>query len=176
MKKPLLIGLLTLTVLAAPALAQLLKGHNVNAPVDVSAEHTEVLDRENRAIFSGNVHVVQEGLTLNAARLTVAYHKSGTGSPEMDRFDAQGGVSLTSPTQNAHSEVAIYDLNRKLITMIGGVDLQQGSNTVHGARLTVDLVSGRSVMDGGAVSGNADAPGASNGRVTGHFSVPQRQP
>ena len=58
-------------VLASAAVAQVqqeqpasaLKGHNSNAPVDVTAERIEVQDRADRAVFSGNVHVTQAELT-----------------------------------------------------------------------------------------------------------------
>ena len=36
-----------------------LKGHNSNAPIDLSADRLEVQDRADRAIFAGNVHVVR---------------------------------------------------------------------------------------------------------------------
>ena len=49
-----------------------LKGHNSNAPVDVTADRIEVQDRADRAMFTGNVHVIQAELTLDTARLTVA--------------------------------------------------------------------------------------------------------
>ena len=165
------IFLLTL-VLAGPASAQALKGHNANAPVDVDADRIEVQDRADRAIFSGNVKVRQGGLSLDAARLTVAYSRAG-GGPTIQRLDASGGVSVRSASESATGSFAIYDLNRRLITMIGGVTLNQGANTVRGGRLVIDLNSGRSVIDGSAVGG---APGVSGsgGRVTGRFSVPQR--
>ena len=41
-----------------------LKGHNSNAPVDVTADRIEVQDRSDRAIFAGNVHVTQAELSL----------------------------------------------------------------------------------------------------------------
>ncbi len=166
---------LLLSIVSTPVLAQALKGHNANAPVDVDAERIEVQDRADRAVFAGNVRVRQEGLALTAQRLTVAYVKGAGGSPQIERLDAQGGVSLTSATESAHGDVAIYDLNRRLITMIGGVDLRQGGNTIRGARLVIDLVSGRSVIDGGRVGGikSSTAP-ANTGRVTGRFTVQQR--
>ena len=34
-----------------------LKGHNSDAPVDVTADRIEVQDRADRALFTGNVHV-----------------------------------------------------------------------------------------------------------------------
>ena len=49
-----------------------LKGHNSNAPVDVSADRIEVQDRADRALFMGNVHVTQAELTLDTPRLTGA--------------------------------------------------------------------------------------------------------
>jgi lipopolysaccharide export system protein LptA len=54
-----------------------LKGHDSNAPVDVSADRIEVQDRADRAIFVGNVNVRQAQLTLDTQRLTVAYSSAG---------------------------------------------------------------------------------------------------
>ena len=52
----------TLTASAAVGMQQqqpvsALKGHNSNAPVDVTADRIEVQDRADRAMFTGNVHV-----------------------------------------------------------------------------------------------------------------------
>ncbi|MFD1613342.1 LptA/OstA family protein [Sphingomonas tabacisoli] len=162
---------------AAPLVAQALKGHNTNAPVDVEADRIEVQDRADRAIFAGNVRAVQAELTLNAARLTVAYaNRSGPGGVQIQRLDAAGGVTVRSPSETARGAFAVYDLNRRLITMTGGVTLEQGANTVRGGRLVIDLDSGRAVVDGSAVGGApGTVSGGSGGRVTGRFSVPQRK-
>ena len=147
-----------------------LKGHNTDAPVDVAADRIEVQDRADRAIFSGNVEVRQGDLRLSTARLTVAY--ANAGGIEIKRLEATGGVLLRSPSETARSQFAIYDLDRRLVTMIGGVTLVRGGNQVQGGRLVLDLDSGRAVLDGGS----AGAPGTSEsgGRVTGRFSVPRR--
>ncbi len=162
---------LVLIALAGPAGAQALKGHDSNAPVDVAADRIEVQDRADRAVFSGNVSVTQSGLSLTAARVTVAYAGKGGGGVAIQRIDATGGVVVRSASETARSSVAIYDLNRRLITMIGSVSLQQGANLVNGGRLVIDLTSGRSVMDNGGAPG---VTGTSGGRVTGRFTVPQR--
>ena len=153
-----------------PALGQTsaLKGHNSNAPVDVAADRIEVQDRADRAIFSGDVVVRQSDLTLNAPRLTVAY--SSAGGIEIERIDASGGVVVKSPSETARGELAIYDLDSRLITLIGGVTLTRGESRVSGGRLVIDLTSGRAVMEGGGAPG-VDGNG---GRVTGTFTVPQR--
>jgi lipopolysaccharide export system protein LptA len=151
--------------------ASALKGHDTDAPVDVAADRIEVQDRADRAIFTGNVEVRQGSLQLDTARLTVAY--ASAGGIEIERLEASGGVVLRSPSETARSQFAIYDLNRRLVTMIGGVTLTRGESNVQGGRLVLDLDSGRAVMDGGT----AGAPGAegTGGRVTGRFTVPQRQ-
>jgi lipopolysaccharide export system protein LptA len=148
-----------------------LKGHNSNAPVDVSADRIEVQDRADRAVFVGNVHAVQQDLTLDTPRLTVAY-TGGTGGTnvQIQRLDASGGVTVKSPSEVAKGDIGIYDLDRKLITLIGNVQLNREDNQVNGQRLVIDLDSGRAVVDGGPPGVNS-----SGGRVTGHFTVPQRQ-
>lgn len=178
MKKRLLLGglttgLIALAAISAPVLAQALRNHNSNAPVDVEADRIEVQDRADRAVFSGNVQVRQAGLALDAARLTIAYAKGTGDGLDIQRLDASGGVTVRSASETAHGNVAIYDLNRRIITMVGGVTLQQGANKLSGGRLVIDLNSGRSVMDGSAVSGS-NAGSSSGGRVTGRFTVPQR--
>lgn len=147
-----------------------LKGHDTSAPVDVAADRIEVQDRSDRAIFSGNVDVRQGQLKLDSQRLTVAY--SSAGGIEIRRLEASGGVTLTSPSETARSQFAIYDLDQRLVTMIGGVSLRRGDSNIQGGRLVLDLESGRAVMDGGTDG----APGTreSGGRVTGRFTVPQR--
>ena len=166
----------TLLLSAQMAGAQALKNHNSNAPVDIAADRIEVQDRANRAVFAGNVHAVQSGLVMDAARLTVAYANSAAGgsngNPSIQRLDATGGVTVVSADQTARGNSAIYDLNRRIITMLGGVTLNQGGNVVRGGRLVIDLNSGRSVIDGSA-AGGATVTGK-GGRVTGRFTVPQR--
>ena len=144
-----------------------LRGHNANAPVDVSAQRIEVHDRADRAIFAGDVRVTQGALVLDTERLTVAYESAG--GIQIERLDASGGVVVRSPSETARGDFGVYDLNRKLITLVGNVILSRGDSRIAGSRLVIDLNSGRAVIDGGP-AGIAQ----SGGRVTGRFTVPQR--
>lgn len=161
--------------LSQPAIGQgatsALKGHDTDAPVDVAADRIEVQDRADRAVFSGNVEVKQADMTLTAARLTVAY--TNTDGVQIQRLDASGGVQLRSPSETARGQFAIYDLNNRIITLIGGVVLTRGQSQVKGGRLVLDLDNGRAVMDGGAVGPVGTRQGG--GRVTGTFVVPPRR-
>jgi len=145
-----------------------LKGHDSNAPVDVTADRIEVQDRADRAMFAGNVHVKQAELSLDTERLTVAY--TSANGVQIQRLDAAGGVVVRSPSETAKGDFGIYDLDRKLITLIGAVQLNRGENQINGSRLVIDLDSGRAVVDGGPAGVNQ-----SGGRVTGHFTVPQKK-
>jgi lipopolysaccharide export system protein LptA len=144
-----------------------LKGHDSNAPILVDAARIEVQDRADRAVFSGAVKVKQAELTLDTERLTLAY--TNDGKLQIDRLDASGGVVVRSPSETARGDFGIYDLNRRLITLIGAVRLERGDSRISGGRMTIDLDSGRAVVDGGA-----RGAGESGGRVTGRFTVPQR--
>ena len=171
-------GALALAVATAtPGVAQsgggisALKNHNSNAPVDFAADRIELQDRADRVLLSGNVNVRQGDMTMNAARMTVAYTRAG--STDVKRLDASGNVIVQSPTETAKGNIGIYDLDRRLITMLGNVSLTQNANEVHGSRLVIDLNSGRATVDGSAVAG-ANGTQRNGGRVTGRFTVPQR--
>ncbi len=171
---PALLLVSTLLAASAPLLAQ--ERHDSNAPIDFGADRIELQDKANRAVLSGSVSVRQAEMTLSSARMTVAYTGQVVdGSPQVSRLDASGGVSVTRPDQSARSEYAVYDIQRREITMIGNVTLVQGGNPVSGGRLRIDLDSGKAYLDGGgAVGGAGGTTSSSGGRVTGRFTVPKR--
>jgi len=164
---PLLLGLL-----AAPAMAQAdkpsaLKGLDTGAPIDVDANRIEIRDTSNQAIFTGAVVIRQARLTLNAERVTVSYIREGE-NPQMQRLDARGAVKLVSPSETVTSQTAIYDVPRKVITMLGNVVLDRQGSVLNGQRLVLDLASGRTSFDGRSAT-------SQGGRVTGRFLVPEKK-
>ena len=155
--------------------AQAIAGHNSNAPVDYAANRIELQDRQNRVVLSGNVVIEQAGLRLTAARTLVNY--SDAGSLSIQRIMATGGVVVTRGNERARGDTAVYDFNRRIITMAGNVALRRGTDTLNGGRLVIDLTTGISSIDGRA-SGAASTVGVpvenrGNGRVSGSFSVPK---
>ncbi len=167
------VGLLAL----APSQAQVFGGQNSDAPVNVAADHGELLGRQDRATLSGNVVISQGDLTVRAARTTLAF-TSGGGSFKIHRLDATGGVTVTRGDQRASGEVAIYDFDRRIITLAGGVVLNRGTDRLTGGRLVIDLTSGISSIDGNVGGGSSalgtPGSGARGGRITGTFTVPKR--
>ncbi|THD36059.1 MAG: OstA family protein [Sphingomonas sp.] len=160
--------LIALAALTASVAAPAQQRHDTNAPISFDAPHAELQDQQGRAILSGGVIIKQAEMTLTASRVTVTYSGKALsgGSPQASRIDASGGVVVTRPDQRASGSYGVYDLGRRTIIMLGGVRLTQGANTVNGNRLTINLDTGRAVIDGSG--------GSSGGRVTGTFSAPKR--
>lgn len=153
--------------------AQAIAGHNSNAPVNYAADRIELQDKAKRVVLSGNVDITQGDLRVRAARSTVAY--TDTGALRIQRLDATGGVTVTRGNESARGDVAVYDFNRRIITMAGNVALRRGSDTLNGGRLVMDLNSGVSSVDGraGGSSSAVGGTGSRGGRVSGSFSVPK---
>lgn len=145
--------------------------HNSRAPVDIDAGRIVAQDRQDRVIFSGDVVVSQAGLKVRADRMQLNYLNAAT--LEIQRITATGGVSVERGRERATGNTGVYDFNRRVITLVGDVRLQQGESTLSGGRLVIDLDTGISSVDGQASGGAAAPAGSKNGRVRGTFAVPQ---
>ena len=154
-------------------------------PVQIEAATLEVRDKEKKAMFSGNVQVVQGDTTMKCQRLVVFYgqevgiggekqasaapvttSKSTPGMPQgaqnIRRIEAQGGVTVITKDQNARGDLGIYDLQSKTITLSGHVTVSQGQNVINGERVVVDTVTGNARVESGssnAGGGTAAVPG-----------------
>jgi len=137
--------------------AQVISGHNSDAPVDYAADRIELQGRQDRVVLSGNVDIRQDRLRLQADRTTVAF--TNEGELKIQRITATGGVLVTRGDEVARGDVAIYDFNRRIITMVGNASLKRGGDTLYGKRFVIDLNSGVSSADG---------------RVSGTFTVPKK--
>ena len=154
------------------ARAQALADHDSSAPVSYAADHFELQQRSDHAIFWGNVRVEQAGLVMTAQRLTVSYSRNN--GTEINRINVTGNVTVKKGNETARGNIAVYDLNRRLITLIGDVELHQGPNHINGARLLIDLNNGRATIDGQGAERTPDgqlATGKTNKRVQGQFNV-----
>ncbi|MEI6485325.1 MAG: lipopolysaccharide transport periplasmic protein LptA [Sphingomonadales bacterium] len=155
---------LMLLGLAAPAVAQ---RFDSNAPIDVDAGRIDVADNDNEAIFSGAVVIRQGSMILNADRVRITYAKDAAGNPQVQRLDALGNVRIRQDNMRATSNSGIYDVNARLVTLLGNVKMDRDTNHLEGARVVWNLATRTSSFD----ARSAANPG---GRVTGRFTVPQK--
>jgi lipopolysaccharide export system protein LptA len=160
--------------LAAPSLAQQpasrdrapLPGmvSNSKDPIKIDADKLEVFDREQKAVFIGNVVAVQGDSTLKASRLTVHYDRGqnqrgrqGTRPPaqggaaqggagqqgqSISKIEAEGPVTVISREQVATGDSGVFDRVANVVTLTGNVTLSQGPNVTKGDRLVYDLNNG----------------------------------
>ncbi len=154
------VALLALAPLVA--LAQISGGQN-NKPIEISADKLDVLQNDQKAIFSGNVIAVQGTTTMRAAQMTVFYRDAATAAkPAADagaakgiyRIESTGNVVFTTPSETAIGDKAIYNVDTDAIDLTGAnVTLTQGQNILKGTALNHNMTTGRSILTGGAVAG-----------------------
>jgi len=165
-----LAGTILALAIGSQAGAQAIAGFNSDQPVNYAADRIELQDKQKRVVLTGSVDITQGDLRLTAARTTVAY--SNDGGLKIQRIDATGGVVVTRGNERASGSAGVYDFNRRVIVLSGGVALRRGTDTLNGGRLTMDLKSGLSTVDGGG--GRVPGSTTNGGRVTGTFSVPKK--
>jgi lipopolysaccharide export system protein LptA len=161
---------------------------NRDQPVSIQSDTLVVRDKDKIATFTGNVHVTQGDTEMRSKAMVVYYvdqskpgaappntlksappgAQPGTGdSQQIRRIEATGGVSVTQKDQNAVGETGVFDMQSNTVMLNGNVVVTHGKDVVRGQRLTVDIGTGVSKMDGGRVdmllgsspSGGVSLPG-----------------
>ncbi|GAB4388592.1 lipopolysaccharide transport periplasmic protein LptA [Albidovulum sp.] len=119
---------------------------DTSQPVEVTADSLSVSQPDGKAVFSGNVVVVQGDMRLAADEVTVIY---GTADRrKIESLRAVGNVTLAAGADAAEADEALYTIDTGAVVLTGNVLLTQGPSTLSGQRLTVDLTSGTGTMEG----------------------------
>ena len=122
------------------------------APIEIVADSMEWLNEEKIAIARGNADAVQGRYTLSAHVLIahIADEPNGNQEPnsQISLIEAEGDVLLITPNEKARGSIGIYDVRNKTAVLTGSVVLTQGENVLHGERLTMDLNTGHSRLEG----------------------------
>jgi lipopolysaccharide export system protein LptA len=151
---------------------------NRDQPIQIEAASLEVHDKQKEAVFSGKVKVTQGDTTMTSKTLVVFYDQSSgsapeqpatakqkgtkaapgtpmqqaapgpTGSSSIKRLEARSNVVVTQKDQVVTGELAVFDTKANLITISGGVVMTQCKNVMRGDRLTVDMTTGMSRVEG----------------------------
>jgi len=148
-------------------------------PIKIDADRLDVFDKENKAIFAGNVVAVQGESTIRCSAMTVHYKRDKDKDPNKDaakseaeaaedakakaalggngirKVECAGPVTVAQKDQIATGDNAVFDQEAKRIVLTGNVVLSQCQNVTRGSRLVYDMNTGRANMDpvaGGRVS------------------------
>jgi lipopolysaccharide export system protein LptA len=136
---------------------------NRDQPVKIQAASLEIREKDKRATFTGDVHLVNGDTEMRCKSLVVFYDDDAkaqsmkaadpgpNGERQIKRIEAKGGVTVTQKDQNAVGETATFNMRENTVTLIGNVIVTRGGDVLRGQRLVVDLTSGVSKMDGGRV-------------------------
>jgi lipopolysaccharide export system protein LptA len=140
--------------------------HNAKTPIDIAADTLEVLQEENKAIFTGHVVAIQGDVRLKSDKMVVHYAqktadtgKGGAESGAIKKIDVTGNVFLSTPEETASGAAGVYDVDAQTIVLNENVVLTRGKNTLRGSNLVYDFASGKSKLTGGTTSVTKDATG-----------------
>jgi lipopolysaccharide export system protein LptA len=156
--------------------AALFPGTSSKEPISIDADKLVYYDKEHKAVYSGNVVVIQGDTKMTCSAMTVFLdHAPATGgaapppkeaappptngqagSPAdagVKHLDAAGPVTVVSKTQVATGDSGSYDKVEGKVRLIGHVTLSDGQNVTKGDKLTYDLKSGQATVDTSAKSG-----------------------
>jgi lipopolysaccharide export system protein LptA len=133
-------------------------GTNNKEPIKIDADRLDVYDREQRAVFQGNVVAVQGDTTIRCTTMTVFYerqsqggHKAqpagqkapaaqaGSQNDSVKQIDCAGPVTVVSKDQVATSDHASFDRAANRIYLIGNAVLSQCQNVTRGEKIVYDL-------------------------------------
>ena len=128
------------------------------APIDVEAGRLDVDDRSKQAVFKSDVRAVQGDFIVRTSELR-AYYTGAAGlaeetapgekkaPAEITRIEAHGKVIVTSKNgQNATGDWADFNVKGNQVVLGGDVILTQAKNVVRGSKLTIDMLTGETVI------------------------------
>jgi lipopolysaccharide export system protein LptA len=136
-------------------------GSNSKEPVSIDADKLVYYDKERKAVYTGNVVVVQGDTKLTCSAMTVFLDRAAeqgaaeAGRPQdgpasnsgIKRLEATGPVTVVSKTQVATGDNGSYDKAESKVFLIGHVTLSDGPNVTKGDKLTYDLKTGQATID-----------------------------
>jgi lipopolysaccharide export system protein LptA len=156
--------------------ASIFPGTSSKEPISIDANKLVYYDKDHKAVYSGNVVVIQGDTKMTCSAMTVLLdHAPATGAagppakeaaPQpangqsggpadsgVKHMDAVGPVTVVSKTQVATGDSGSYDKAEGKVWLIGHVTLSDGQNVTKGDKLTYDLKSGQATVDTSAKSG-----------------------
>jgi lipopolysaccharide export system protein LptA len=162
--------------------AGLFPGGNSKDPIFIEADRLFYSDKDAKAIYTGNVVLIQGPTKLTCAVMTLYIDKgsatptpsasaapvpkptptttpaaaaSSGSSSQVKHMDCTGPVTVLSKTQTATGDNAVYDKPKNTVWLFGHVTLSDGPNVTKGDKLTYDLATGHAIVEMNPSQGKA---------------------
>jgi lipopolysaccharide export system protein LptA len=144
-RSSLLIAAAALLMAAAPDEPQLeLK----REPIVVTSSHMKADKLGERVVFSGEVTLKKEAMTLNSDSVTVFYD---AGTRAIREIEALGNVIVRKEGRIALASRALYYSKEEKIVLTGDARIIENDNQLGGERITLFIRDDRSIVEGGNV-------------------------
>jgi lipopolysaccharide export system protein LptA len=114
-------------------------------PVEVTADSFSIDQANHNASFTGSVRVTQGDMVITAGNVSIDYSEDGK---TIHQLVASGGVVLKAGGDAAQAQTATYLIATAEITLTGDVLLTQGSATISGQTMVVNLTNGTGRVEG----------------------------
>jgi lipopolysaccharide export system protein LptA len=133
----------------------------------------EYWDVEQVIVARGDAVAVETDRRVEADLLTGYLRKEGDSGGESGLYqvEASGDVRLTTSAEVVLAEKAVYNLDREIATLTGGVKITRGQNQLNGERAEVNLRTGVSRL-----MGNPSASGAATEGRVHTLIIPDEKP
>jgi lipopolysaccharide export system protein LptA len=170
--------LVVLALAATPAMAQkeqkeksksALAGFdnsNSKEPYKIDANRLEVQQNANKAIYSGDVVVIQGTMTMRCSQLVIFFNQSkenaGKGAATqqasvaeaaggLKRLECHGPMTINKEKQTATANQLVFE--NETVTLTGNVVMSDGENVQAGEKMVYNTKSTIGRMEGGRVRG-----------------------
>ncbi|MDK1376973.1 MULTISPECIES: LptA/OstA family protein [unclassified Sinorhizobium] len=148
-------ALMIVTSASAQATSSRMRGLQLSndKPIQIESDKLEIKDPESKAIFTGNVKVVQGTTTLQAGSMTVFYKTEGgatvtSGNADIDRIEVSNKVFLSSGAQQATGDSGLVNMTEQTLVLKGEkVVLSEGKNVFVGCQLNVQMDTGEAQLE-----------------------------
>ena len=135
-------------------------------PIDITANHQDFYNDDNKSIYTGDVEVIQGTDRLRTPRLTIFFTKkdpnaaapkqpaagADTGNRKIEHMEAEGPVFFANPTQNGRGDHGVYTAADQTTVLTGNVVLVQGKNVSTGDKLILNQVTNQAQLFSGQSS------------------------
>lgn len=123
----------------------------LDQPVNISSDSLEYSNKENTAIFRGNVVARQGDMSMFADQMEATYAgKSGEKNQKggIKELSATGHVKIIQRDRIATGQKIVFYGDEQKIVATGNPRVWQGENVIVGNKITVYLKQDRSVVEG----------------------------
>jgi lipopolysaccharide export system protein LptA len=117
-------------------------------PIVVTSARMKADKLGERVVFSGEVTLKKETMTLNSDTVTVFYD---SGTRAIREIEALGNVIVRKEGRTAFANRALYYSKEEKIVLTGDARIIENDNQLGGERITLFMRDDRSIVEGGNV-------------------------